>query len=63
VYTLWADPFRRPRQRDSTLCVAAPEAFVREVLLPQTEAILDVVVRAMHSTADQIFGGWGLARR
>ena len=50
--------FRQPRQRDSTLSVAAPEVFVREVLLPQTEAILDVVVRAMHSTADQIFAGW-----
>ena len=51
-------PFRRPRQRASSLSVLAPEVFVREVLVAQTEAILAVLTRAMHSTADQIFTGW-----
>jgi len=51
-------PFRRPRQRASSLSVLAPEAFVREVLVAQTEAILGVLTSAMHSTADQIFTGW-----
>ena len=65
-------PFRRPRQRASSLSVFAPDVFVREVLVAQTEAILGVLTSlhhgsrehqlgdavAMHSTADQIFTRW-----
>jgi hypothetical protein len=47
-------PYRRPRQRESTLMVEAPERFLEDVLLPLFRACGDIVQNEIYAWLNEL---------
>jgi hypothetical protein len=47
-------PYRRYRQRSSTVMVCAPEAFQRRTLWPQFEALSTELTRHLHDVTERV---------
>ena len=51
-------PFRRPRQRPTTITLLAPAGFVSKVLWPQVQAMVAVFEAARASMMKEVAGAW-----
>ena len=51
-------PFRRPRQKPTTICLHAPAGFVSRVLWPQLQASAHVFARAHAELTNDIITRW-----
>jgi hypothetical protein len=51
-------PYRLPRQRSSTICVEAPDGFVREILWPTFETMAHLVEDALDEITGRILARW-----
>jgi len=51
-------PYRRRRQKPTTMMVRAPQGFVTKVLWPQFQAMLKVFAEANVEVANEILVGW-----
>jgi len=50
--------YRRPRQKQSTMCVQAPAGFMEKVLHPLLQGMAEVVEEAAHQTTTRIIDRW-----
>lgn len=51
-------PFRRLRQKPTTICVRVPKGFMSKVLWPQLEELAAVFVRARAAAVDELVTAW-----
>jgi hypothetical protein len=51
-------PFRRPRQKPTTICLLAPASFVSKVFWPQVQEMARVFEAARVSMVNQVVGAW-----
>jgi hypothetical protein len=51
-------PYRRRRQKPTTITVKVPEGFMSKILWPQTQAMMLVFARANVQLANNILGAW-----
>lgn len=52
------EPYRAPRQKQSTVSVRVPPGFMKEVLAPRIQAAVDVIDRATFEAATRIVERW-----
>jgi len=52
------EPYRKPRQRMTTICLRVPRSFMHEVLWPQVEAMAVELERATAAAVDRIVTQW-----
>lgn len=52
------EPYRAPRQKQSTCSVRVPPGFMKEVLAPRLQAAVDVIDRATFEAAARVVEGW-----
>jgi hypothetical protein len=51
-------PFRRPRQKPTTITLMAPAGFVSKVFWPQVKEMVGVFEAARVSMVNQVVGAW-----
>lgn len=51
-------PFRRPRQKPTTICLRAPAGFVSKVLWPQLGELARVFERARAAAVSELVSEW-----
>lgn len=51
-------PFRRPRQKPTTICIRAPKGFVSAHLWPQLQEMTAVFDRARAAAVDDVMTAW-----
>ena len=51
-------PFRRPRQKPTTVCLLAPPSFITEVLWPQHQEETFVISRARAQLVNDVLTTW-----
>ena len=49
-------PYRRPRQRRTTVQIAAPKTFVDELLWPQFEALAQELIAHLTEVTERVLG-------
>jgi hypothetical protein len=52
------EPYRKPRQRMTKVCLRVPRSFMHEVLWPQVEAMSAVLEQATDAAVDRIVTQW-----
>lgn len=51
-------PFRRPRQKPTTICLLAPAGFVSKVFWPQVQEMMRVFEAARAKMVDEVVSAW-----
>src|SRR5262245_31158659 len=51
-------PFRRPRQKPTTICVRVPPSFMSKVLWPHVRDAAAVFERARQAAIDEVVTAW-----
>lgn len=51
-------PFRRPKQKPTTICVRVPAGFMSKVLWPQVREAAVVFERARRAAVDELVAAW-----
>lgn len=51
-------PYRKPRQRRSTVCVRVPRGFMDEVMYPQTSAMAQLIEVTLAEAATRVVERW-----
>jgi hypothetical protein len=53
-----ANPYRAPRQKNSTVSVSVPPGFMREVMEPRIRALAGALDRAMFESTRRVVERW-----
>ena len=51
-------PYRKPRQRETMICVRVPRGFMHEVMWPRVDAMAQVIDQATAEAASRIVERW-----
>lgn len=51
-------PFRRPRQKPTTICLLAPEGFVSKIFWPQVQEMRCVFEAARVKMVEEVVSAW-----
>lgn len=51
-------PYRKPRQRETTICVRVPRGFMQEVMWPRVDAMAHVIDQAAADAARRVVERW-----
>ena len=51
-------PYRKPKQRQSTVCVRVPRGFMQERMWPRVQAMMDVIESATVDAVTRIVERW-----